>query len=99
MKHLLERDKKRRQLTTNHEFKRSLLKSISSDLILSITARWKSGLDLSELPRDSSRVRSRNRCILTNRARGTHRSLRISRIELRFLSRDGKINGLKKSSW
>jgi len=54
---------------------------------------------LAKLPRDSSPTRSRNRCQLTGRSRGTLRRFKISRIMLRELALAGKIPGLKKASW
>jgi small subunit ribosomal protein S14 len=99
MKHLLEKDKKRRKLVNNYELKRFALKSILMNCNLPVTFRWKAGLKLSELPKDSSKVRLRNRCVLTNRSRGNLGVFKISRIELRRLASSGQINGLKKSSW
>ena len=54
---------------------------------------------LSNLPRDSSPTRSRNRCELTGRSRGFLRKFKVSRIMLRELALAGKIPGLKKASW
>jgi small subunit ribosomal protein S14 len=54
---------------------------------------------LANLPRDSSPTRSRNRCQLTGRSRGTLRKFKVSRIMLRELALAGKIPGLKKASW
>jgi len=99
MKYLLEKDKKRRKLINKYELKRLFLKSISFNCNLPVTIRWKAGLKLSELPKDSSKIRLKNRCVLTNRSKGVYSSLKISRIELRNLASTGKISGLKKSSW
>ena len=52
-----------------------------------------------ELPRNSSKVRIRNRCALTGRPRGTYRKFKLSRIALRELGSTGQIPGLVKSSW
>jgi small subunit ribosomal protein S14 len=54
---------------------------------------------LSNLPRDSSPTRSRNRCQITGRSRGTLRKFKVSRIMLRELALAGQIPGLKKASW
>lgn len=99
MKHLLERDKKKRKLIAKFELKRLTLKSIVCNSKFPINIRWKAGLDLSGLPRNSSKTRLNNRCIITGRGKAVHRSFRISRIELRNLSGKGLISGLKKSSW
>jgi small subunit ribosomal protein S14 len=54
---------------------------------------------LAKLPRDSSLTRLARRCELTGRRRGYYRKFRISRLMLRQLAAEGKIPGLKKSSW
>ncbi|HTD95093.1 MAG TPA: 30S ribosomal protein S14 [Chitinophagaceae bacterium] len=54
---------------------------------------------LDELPKNSSRVRLKNRCQLTGRPRGYVRYFGLSRIMLRDMALNGKIPGLKKASW
>ncbi|MEM1445966.1 MAG: 30S ribosomal protein S14 [Planctomycetota bacterium] len=54
---------------------------------------------LQQLPRDASPTRLRNMCALTGRTRGVYKKFRISRIKLRELALEGKIPGMKKSSW
>ena len=54
-------------------------------------------LDL--LPRDSSKVRLRNRCNITGRGNGYMRMFGISRIKFRELASNGMIPGVTKASW
>ena len=54
---------------------------------------------LQKLPRNSSPTRLRNRCHLTGRSRGYIRMYGVSRIAFRDLAREGKIPGIRKSSW
>jgi small subunit ribosomal protein S14 len=54
---------------------------------------------LDALPKNSSRVRLKNRCQLTGRPKGYVRYFGISRIALRDMALNGKIPGLKKASW
>jgi small subunit ribosomal protein S14 len=54
---------------------------------------------LQALPKNSSPVRVKNRCAITGRSRGYLRSFGLSRIQFRELAREGKIPGVKKSSW
>jgi small subunit ribosomal protein S14 len=56
-------------------------------------------MKLSKLPRNSSKIRVKNRCEITGRSRGVYRKLKISRIALRKLSLEGKVPGMIKSSW
>ena len=48
-------------------------------------------------PKYSSRIV--RRCEITGRQRGVYRKFRISRIMLRKLALEGKIPGMRKSSW
>jgi len=56
-------------------------------------------IGLQRLPRDASPTRLRNLCALTGRSRGVYRKFKISRIMLRELALQGKIPGMRKSSW
>ncbi len=54
---------------------------------------------LQKLPKNSSPVRLRNRCMLTGRPRGYYRKFGVSRLVLREMALRGEIPGIKKSSW
>lgn len=54
---------------------------------------------LDKLPRNSSKVRLRNRCQLTGRPRGYMRHFGICRLVFRDMALDGKIPGVRKASW
>jgi small subunit ribosomal protein S14 len=54
---------------------------------------------LSQLPRNSSRVRLHNRCKLTGRPKGYIRQFGLSRITFREMASNGLIPGVKKASW
>jgi len=54
---------------------------------------------LQKLPRNSSKVRVRNRCNLTGRPRGYMRDFGISRVTFREMALFGLIPGVTKSSW
>ena len=79
--------------------KRAKLKAIIMNRELSFEERLAATIKLSEMPRNSSKVRHRNRCELTGRARGTYRKFKLSRIKLRELGSFGRIPGLTKASW
>ena len=66
---------------------------------ISIEERFKIQSKLNDLPRDSSKIRIRNRCKLTGRTRGVYRKFGLSRIKLRELSMSGSLPGVVKSSW
>lgn len=54
---------------------------------------------LAKLPRDSSATRLARRCEITGRRRSYYRKFKVSRIVLRQLASEGKIPGMRKSSW
>jgi small subunit ribosomal protein S14 len=81
------RQRKREKLVAQYAEKRKALKE---------AGEW--GL-LDKLPKNSSKIRLRNRCGLTGRARGYVRMFGISRIKFRDLASDGKIPGVTKASW
>ncbi len=54
---------------------------------------------LQALPKNSSPVRLRNRCMVTGRPRGYYRKFGISRLLFREMALRGEIPGIKKSSW
>lgn len=79
--------------------KRDALKAIANDENLPLEERFAARLKLAKLPRNSSKVRIRNRCMLTGRPRAYYRKLKMSRIALRELAAAGQIPGMVKSSW
>lgn len=79
--------------------KRAALKAIIMNRGLPMDERLQAQMKLSKMPRNGSKVRHRNRCELTGRARGTYRKFKLSRIKLRELGSFGKIPGLTKASW
>ncbi|WP_265519880.1 30S ribosomal protein S14 [Nitratireductor luteus] len=95
----VEKNKKRRELVDRYAAKRASLKAIIKDQDRPIEERFKAQLQLSALPRNSSKTRIRNRCDVTGRPRAYYRKLKMSRIALRELGNSGLIPGLVKSSW
>ena len=96
---LIERDKKRRKLVKKLAGKRARLKAAVRNLDLSAEERFEAMLKLAEMSRNSSKIRLRNRCQLTGRARGNFRKFNLSRIALRDLASKGQLPGVTKSSW
>jgi small subunit ribosomal protein S14 len=86
-KSLIARDEKRRKLYEKYKAKREEFKA-NGDYE-----------ELQKLPKNSSPVRLKNRCMFTGRSRGFHRKFGVSRLVLREMALRGEIPGLKKSSW
>jgi small subunit ribosomal protein S14 len=93
------KNKKRIKLSDKLFKKRQNLKKIVMDKKISLEERFKAQQKLSQLPRNSAKIRVMNRCEITGRPHGVYRKLKISRIALRQLGLQGKIPGLVKSSW
>ena len=66
---------------------------------LELAERFEAQLKLNKLPKNSAKIRVRNRCEVSGRPHGVYRKLRISRIALRDMASAGKIPGITKSSW
>jgi small subunit ribosomal protein S14 len=95
----VERNKKRVCLVEKHSEKRRALKSKLLDLEVSDEEFFKVQRTLALLPRNSSRVRVRNRCSITGRARGYFRKFGVSRLTLREFALKGLLPGVTKASW
>ena len=81
------REVKRARLVARYAAKREALKAAGDSV------------GLQKLPRNSSKIRLRNRCKLTGRPRGYIRQFGLSRITFREMATDGKIPGVTKASW
>ena len=95
----IEKNARRAKLTRQINPRRARLKAIARDRDAAPEDRFEAQLKLSELPRNSSATRLRNRCSLTGRPRGYYRKLKLSRIAVRELASAGLIPGMLKSSW
>jgi len=81
------RQRKREKMVAKYAAKRAKLKA---------EGNWEA-LDL--LPKNSSKVRLKNRCGITGRGKGYIRYFGVSRLVFREMALDGKIPGVKKASW
>lgn len=95
----IEKNARRRKLVQKYAAKRARLLEVASDRERPPEERFAARLKLAELPRNSAKVRIRNRCELSGRPRGVYRQFRLSRIALRDLALNGQIPGMVKSSW
>lgn len=86
-KSMIARDEKRKKMILKYAEKRAELKELGDQ----------DGLQ--KLPRNSSPARWKNRDVLSGRPRGYMRRFGLNRINFRQLASEGKIPGVKKSSW
>ncbi len=86
-KGLIAREQKRQKLVDKYsEIRKELKKNGDWDALQS-------------LPRNSSPIRLRNRCIMTGRPRGYISKFGVSRLVFREMALKGEIPGIKKASW
>jgi small subunit ribosomal protein S14 len=95
----INKNNRRRQLAEKTVNRRNKLKEVIYDKNVDFEERLQAVIKLSELPRNTSATRIRNRCEVSGRPRGFHRKFRMSRIAVRELGSMGLIPGLIKSSW
>ena len=81
------RQRKREEMVAKYAVKRAALKEAGDYAALD------------KMPRNSSKVRLRNRCQLTGRPRGYMRYFGVCRLVFRDMALDGKIPGVRKASW
>jgi small subunit ribosomal protein S14 len=94
-----ERNDKRARMIKSAAPKRAALKKVLMSKEISFEERLEAQVKLSEMPRNSAKIRHRNRCGLTGRPRGYYRQFNLSRIAVRELGNFGQIPGLIKASW
>jgi len=95
---MIEREKKRIRLSKKYTPKRNrLLKQYqeTEDFKLRLEIHSK----IQKLPRNSAKIRIRNRCWKTGRPRGYYRDFGVSRHVLREMAHNCLLPGVTKSSW
>jgi small subunit ribosomal protein S14 len=95
----IEKNERRRRLVAQFAERRAKLKSVAEDETRPREERFQARIKLSELPRNSSKTRIRNRCEITGRSRGYYRKLKLCRNQLREMAAKGMVPGMVKSSW
>jgi len=95
---MVEREKKRIKLTKKYAFKRqNLIKQYQKEEKFTLKLELHSKLQ--KLPRNSSKIRIRNRCWKTGRPRGVFRDFGLSRHVFREMAHQCLLPGVTKSSW
>jgi small subunit ribosomal protein S14 len=92
-------DKKKRKLFLKNLEKRNGLKKTIKDKDLTSFERYAAQMALQKMPRNSTKIRIKNRCVLTGRTHGLVGPFNVSRIKLRELASNGLITGMKKAVW
>jgi small subunit ribosomal protein S14 len=93
------KNNRRREMAEKGEAKRAELRAKIMSEDISVEERLELQKKLQKMPRDTSRIRVRNRCTLTGRPRAYYRDFGLSRIKLREMAHQGMIPGVTKASW
>ncbi len=95
---LINKQKKREKMVAKYAKKREAIKAK-----MSVNATPEERMDamkkLAKLPRNANPTRLHNRCSVTGRARGYSRMFGLCRQQLRTMASEGKLPGVRKSSW
>lgn len=95
----IHRNKKRERMVAKYAAKRAELKKTLASPDTTDEEFFEAQRKLNKLPRNSSKVRLRNRCNITGRPRAYIGRFGLSRITFRELALAGRIPGVTKSSW
>nr|YP_009326984.1 30S ribosomal protein S14 [Pleurocladia lacustris]ANS57617.1 30S ribosomal protein S14 [Pleurocladia lacustris]ANS57762.1 30S ribosomal protein S14 [Pleurocladia lacustris] len=95
---MIEREKKREKLVLKYSQKRETL---LLEFKKANTFSDQMGLHkkIEKLPRNSSRIRLRNRCWRTGRSRGVYKDFGLCRHMIREMAHNGILPGVRKASW
>ncbi len=95
---LINKQKRREKLVAQYAKKRETIKAK-----MSVSATPEERIDamkkLAKLPRNANPTRLRNRCSVTCRSRGYSRLFGLCRQQVRTMASEGKLPGVRKSSW
>ncbi|MBR4624395.1 MAG: 30S ribosomal protein S14 [Alphaproteobacteria bacterium] len=95
---LINKQKRREKLVAQYAKKREAIKAK-----MSVNATPEERMDamkkLAKLPRNANPTRLHNRCSVTGRARGFSRMFGLCRQQVRTMASEGKLPGVRKSSW
>jgi len=99
IKYLTLKDIYRRKQFEFFEIEKLRLKSMFYNRELPEQFRFLFMLKLSAMPRNSSKVRIKNRCLVTNRGQSIYRFFKLSRISLKEYVSLNYFSGVTRSSW
>ncbi len=95
---LINKQKRREKLVAKYEKKHDANKAKMSRNATP-DERMEAMKKLAKLPRNASRTRLHNRCSVTGRSRGFMGFFGLCRQQVRTLASEGKLPGVRKSSW
>lgn len=98
-KSLIAKNEHRRRRVEVTAERRAELMQIIRDPEADIEDKDAAYLKIAKMGKNASRVRLRERCLITGRARGNYRRFGLCRNKFRELALLGQIPGVRKASW
>ena len=95
---LINKQKKREKMVAKYAKKREAIKAKMS-VNATPEERMEAMKKMAKLPRNSNPTRLHNRCSVTGRSRGFFRLFGLCRQQVRTMASEGKLPGVRKSSW
>lgn len=93
------RDQFKRLQVAEHEVTRNALKYIARNEELPARARVEAQLQLASMPKYTSAIQIKDRCVASGNAKSVIRDFKLNRTEFRNRARAGLIPGVKVASW
>jgi small subunit ribosomal protein S14 len=97
-KSLIERNYKRQRLVQKYTKKRIILLENFKEA-KTLSEKFSAHKELQKLPRNSSKIRVRNRCWMTGRSRGVYKDFGLCRHMIRKMAHNCFLPGVRKASW
>ena len=98
-KSMINKNNRRIEISERYADRRAPLVAIIRDPNTTLREKFEAQAQLRKLPRDSAKIRVKNRCVMTGRPRGYYRKFGLSRIALREEALKGNLPGVTKASW
>lgn len=95
---MIQRERKRERLVLKYSQKRKAL-LLEFKNVNTFSAQMEIHKKIEKLPRNSSRIRLRNRCWRTGRPRGVYRDFGLCRHMIREMAHNCLLPGIRKASW
>lgn len=96
MRILKVKDKKKRIFFNKFEDYKKISRSISQNNSFNFLIKWNQNKKRRLLPKNSSKIRFSNRCVISNRKKIIHKHFKLSRLCFLKFARIGLIHGITK---
>ncbi|CAL8412643.1 unnamed protein product [Sargassum natans] len=97
-KSMIQRERKREKLVSRYMERRQFL-LLELKKTTNFVQQMQINRKIQKLPRNSSKIRLRNRCWRTGRTRGVYRDFGLCRHMIREMALNCILPGVKKASW